>query len=941
MSEQEEEIRTIDSYAEDWEHFLRGYKDVEGIADKLEEEEDEDKKINPYIYFEMISDMMRDQKQSIIINYEHLNSAIIFEDNAAKKKDLGELARLVLGKPDQARESARIAVRRILEEIHPEYEKEIKKKLKVSFSDIGIKTEIPYVNHELINTYVVIEGFATTMEQTPRPLIKQTSWKCINSDWHWTDVEGSQKPGRCFQCGKPIPPQTPEILDSDTTQEFELQERFDKANDRMPSPIPVLLLGKDMMNTIVSGDYVEVSGIVRVRLGFDARKSSRGEFYIEASVVRKKEDDMFLQIFQRKTAFLEEKVKQAIRVGTKYENDDFWKCVDSVAPSIYGHRIEKLALYLQAIGSVKSRLPDGTRIRGDINILFCGDPSSGKSVLARYAGQLHKRFRYVTGGGATKVGLTASINTQDGISKLDPGPFIMCSGGLVALDEFQLLEKKEYGVLLEVMDDAQTISIWKRGATTSKPLSVSASTLALCNPKNRGRWDRSKNIHENTDIESQNLARFDAIFIYSDEADTLTDTKIAEHWLKHYAEAIPEAAYEEANEEYLREIDRVELEGKIHSVQYMAYLVRYIKKNFKPKFLGLQDPMFRAILEFYVRRRNITVNIDTDKETDITRKISALNLRQLGGLLRFALASAGAHFRNYLTEKDIELAMDIVDVSIAGAYESDRTGVTRGQPEVKPPSIKTSQILYRAEQLQGQFSRAWLSRVKMFENGIKRFGFGKCTGPCHGAGLIKNERNETINCYECGGTGGKIIPFRLTALDDPLRNEGWFPKEIEMMTKDFINSGVVKPTTNQGWYEIADRGVTGYNIKTKTWIEQMNSENYQKYQVEGFMAASQMTERKGIMQYVSNPPPDRSQFYDIGTRAQKEPEEAIKDYSNVDRSDIPETIEEVLSEIDDEIDTDEILTRAENTDLEEEPKEEDTEVGEEGDTQETEPKEET
>jgi hypothetical protein len=103
----------------------------------------------------------------------------------------------------------------------------------------------------------------------------------------------------------------------------------------------------------------------------------------------------------------------------------------------------------------------------------------------------------------------------------------------------------------------------------------------------------------------------------------------------------------------------------------------------------------------------------------------------------------------------------------------------------------------------------------------------------------------------------------------------------------------------------------------------MNSENYQKYQVEGFMAASQMTERKGIMQYVSNPPPDRSVFYDLGTRAQKEPEEAIKDYSNVDRNDVPETIEEVLSEMQDEgIDTDEILTRAENTDLEEEKTEE-------------------
>lgn len=50
----------------------------------------------------------------------------------------------------------------------------------------------------------------------------------------------------------------------------------------------------------------------------------------------------------------------------------FSKLARSIAPEIYGHEDIKKALLLQLVGGVTRKLPDGMRIRGDINICLMG-----------------------------------------------------------------------------------------------------------------------------------------------------------------------------------------------------------------------------------------------------------------------------------------------------------------------------------------------------------------------------------------------------------------------------------------------------------------------------------------------------------------------------------------------------------------------------------------
>ena len=65
-------------------------------------------------------------------------------------------------------------------------------------------------------------------------------------------------------------------------------------------------------------------------------------------------------------------------------NGFYERFAESIAPSIYGNLDIKKAVVCLLFGGSKKILPDGMRLRGDINVLLLGDPGTAKSQLLKF-----------------------------------------------------------------------------------------------------------------------------------------------------------------------------------------------------------------------------------------------------------------------------------------------------------------------------------------------------------------------------------------------------------------------------------------------------------------------------------------------------------------------------------------------------------------------------
>jgi len=54
------------------------------------------------------------------------------------------------------------------------------------------------------------------------------------------------------------------------------------------------------------------------------------------------------------------------------------RIINSIAPSIFGHKHVKMAIAMSLFGGVPKNINDKHKIRGDINVLLLGDPGTAK-----------------------------------------------------------------------------------------------------------------------------------------------------------------------------------------------------------------------------------------------------------------------------------------------------------------------------------------------------------------------------------------------------------------------------------------------------------------------------------------------------------------------------------------------------------------------------------
>ncbi|KAF2177498.1 DNA replication licensing factor mcm5 [Zopfia rhizophila CBS 207.26] len=223
--------------------------------------------------------------------------------------------------------------------------------------------------------------------------------------------------------------------------------------------------------------------------------------------------------------FTEEEEQEFLEMSRRPDlYETFANCI---APSIYGNKDIKKAIACLLMGGSKKILPDGMKLRGDINVLLLGDPGTAKSQLLKFVEKVSPIAIYTSGKGSSAAGLTASVQRDHSTREfyLEGGAMVLADGGVVCIDEFDKMRDEDRVAIHEAMEQ-QTISIAKAGITTI--LNSRTSVLAAANPI-FGRYDDMKSPGENIDFQTTILSRFDMIFIVRDDHERGRDERIAKH----------------------------------------------------------------------------------------------------------------------------------------------------------------------------------------------------------------------------------------------------------------------------------------------------------------------------------------------------------------------------------------------------------------------------
>lgn len=429
-------------------------------------------------------------------------------------------------------------------------------------------------------------------------------------------------------------------------QTIVLQEMPEKAPmGQLPRSVQ-LVLEHDLVDQIKPGDRVQVVGVYRALPGH-GQASTPGVFRTAVLVNN-------VTIIGESTTglvFGPNDVRQIKELAT-HENV-LQVLANSVAPSIHGHDMIKRALILQLLAGVEKNLENGTHLRGDINILMVGDPSTAKSQLLRACMNIAPLAVSTTGKGSSGVGLTAAVTSDPdtGERRLEAGAMVLADRGIVCVDEFDKMGENDRVAIHEAMEQ-QTVTIAKAGIHAS--LNARCAVLAAANPV-YGQYDRMRKIQENIGLPDSLLSRFDLLFVVLDQMDPTNDRNIAQHVLKgHCYRGVAEHDHEDDDdEEAERTNDSIWVDSRRQDTLQHDFLRKYLHYCKSRTSPTLTEASREWIANRYAQLRAA--------QDDRTLPITA---RSLETVIRLATAHCKARLSLHVEASDCQTAMDLLTFAL-------------------------------------------------------------------------------------------------------------------------------------------------------------------------------------------------------------------------------------------------------------------------------------
>ncbi|MCS7386320.1 MAG: Minichromosome maintenance protein MCM [Candidatus Methanomethylicota archaeon] len=601
-----------------------------------------------YKYRKRLSQMAITGQKSLTVDFEDLMQ---FDH---------ELAELLIEKPTRYLEAASYAVGDVMRIVNLNYAMKVRE-FKARFRRLPGLTPLRKIRAEHLGKLIMIEGILTRASSVKQQLVKGVFEcpKCGTKMQIESKGEGERvsPPDRCSNpdCRSRGPFKL--LLEESSFidwQRLTIQEKPEELPPgQLPRSIDAIARG-DIVDVARPGDRVIVVGVLKPRPEY----SPRGRLTTYRPILEINSIDVSEKGLEEIeiTPEDEEKIKELAKDPFIHQ-----KIIQSIAPSIYGYEEIKEGIAYLLFGGVPKQLPDGVRIRGDINILLVGDPGTAKSQLLQYVARIAPRGIYTSGKGSTAAGLTAAVvrDKVTGDWYLEAGALVLADGGVACIDEIDKMRSEDRVAMHEAMEQ-QTVSIAKAGIVAT--LNARTAILAAANPA-LGRFVQQKSVAENVNLPVTILSRFDLIFPIIDRPSPTIDEKMSDHILKLHqtrgyvgAPPIPPDLLK----------------------KYISYARKYVVPRLTPEAA-------ERIKKFYIEMRG--------KGSVGEKESIPITPRQLEALVRMAEARAKMALRDEVTVEDAEAAISLM------TYVLERTAYDREAGIIDIDMIMTGKPRSQREKL--------------------------------------------------------------------------------------------------------------------------------------------------------------------------------------------------------------------------------------------------
>ncbi|CDW86911.1 mcm2 3 5 family protein [Stylonychia lemnae] len=634
-------------------HFLRTYKDENQVN----------------VYEQRINEMCSQNKQSLEVNFSHLS------------RQNPTLAIWLAEEPLRILPILNTVAYEITLELYSEYFN-IHNELYVRIIELPVEDKIRDLRRLHINQLIKVKG-VVTKRSSIFPELNMIYFRCQCGDlkgpiYHSNSKEPRQYLGQCVMCQS----NGPYTIDESKTlyrnyQKMTIQETPGSVPPgRVPRQKDIYLIN-DQVDSARPGDEVEITGIFinifdyisNIKHGFPVFNT-----IIEANYVKRHGDEDMIILTDEDKEEITKLAKQPL-IGQKI--------INSIAPSIYGHKFVKKALALAMFGGESKDISGKHRIRGDINVLMLGDPGTAKSQFLKYVEQVYHRVVYTTGKGASAVGLTAGVHRDPSTGDwvLEGGALVLADKGICLIDEFDKMNDQDRTSIHEAMEQ-QSISISKAGIVTT--LSARCSIIAAANPV-KGVYNTALNFIDNVDLTDPILSRFDILSVIKDEVNEEHDDALSTFVINSHIKSHPEV---QKDLKFLKKDEECKTEEDFKNYQLtMEYLSSTLLDNSKlqtDQSETIDQQMLRKYIIYAKKYVHPKLNeIDKDKITqfyaDIRRESSLVQgipiaVRHIESVLRMAEAHAKLHLRDYVRIDDIDLAIEML---LESFLQSQKLSVAR------------------------------------------------------------------------------------------------------------------------------------------------------------------------------------------------------------------------------------------------------------------------